>query len=166
VLFPAARVLLDLGREDDAQRIANRLDRMLQEQTTAYARIISAEIAVRHERYGDAIEMFRDSIKHRDTWMARFLLGRVYAEADHFAEAMAELELCVNRRGEAADVFFYDTPTLRYLPPVYYWLARAQLAMGAKDAAANYEKFLALRADAVPPDPLAADAKRRLATLQ
>jgi tetratricopeptide (TPR) repeat protein len=166
ILFPAARVLLQAGREDDAQRIANRLDNMLQQQTTAYAKLIAAEIAVRHERYGEAIELFRDSIKHRDTWLARFLLGRTYAEADHFAEAMAELELCVNRRGEAADVFFYDMPTLRYLPPVYYWLARAQLALGVRDAKQNYERFLALRSDAMPPDPLAADARRRLSTLE
>ena len=139
---------------------------MLQQQTTAYARIISAEIAVRDEHYGRAIELFRDSIRRRDTWMARFLLGRTYAEAEHFAEAMAELELCVKRRGEAADAFFYDTPTLRYLPPVYYWLARAQLAMGVSDAAKNYQYYVSLRADAAPPDPLVIDARRRLATLK
>ncbi len=166
VLFPAARVLLQAGRDEEAQRIANRLENMLQQHTTAYARLISAEIAARHERYGQAIELFRDSIKRRDTWLARFLLGRTYAEADHFAEAMAELELCVKRIGESADVFFYDTPTLRYLPPVYYWLGRAQLAMGVADAAKNYERYLALRSDAVPPDPLVADANRRLATLR
>jgi tetratricopeptide (TPR) repeat protein len=166
VLFPAAMVLLQAGREDEAQKIADRLENMLQQQTTAYARVIGAEIAVRRGRYGQAIELFRDSIKRRDTWIARFLLGRTYGEADHFAEAMAELEICVNRRGEAADLFFYDTPSLRYLPPVYYWLARAQLAMGVKDAAANYERYLALRADAAPPDPLVADAKRRLETLK
>ena len=166
VLFPAALVLIDSGHADAAAKIADRLDNMLQQHTTAYARIISAEIAVRDEHYGPAIELFRDSIRRRDTWMARFLLGRTYAEADHFAEAMAELELCVKRRGEAADAFFYDTPTLRYLPPVYYWLARAQLAMGVSDAARNYQYYLTLRADASPPDPLVVDARRRLATLK
>jgi tetratricopeptide (TPR) repeat protein len=166
VLFPAALVLIEAGREEDAQKIADRLENMLQQHTTAYARLISAQIAVRRGRFGPAIELFRDSIKRRDTWMARFLLGRTYAEADHFAEAMAELELCVNRRGEAADPFFYDTPSLRYLPPVYYWLARAQLAMGVADAAKNYEYYVTLRRDAAPPDPLVADAERRLATLK
>jgi len=62
-------------------------------------------------------------------------------------------------------VFFYDTPTLRYLPQTYYWLARAQQPMGAAEAPQNYQKFLALRADADPPDPLAADARKRLAPL-
>jgi tetratricopeptide (TPR) repeat protein len=139
---------------------------MLQVHTTAYARLIRAEIAARRGRYGEAIELFRDSIKRRDTWTARFLLGRTYAQAEHFAEAMAELELCVNRRGEATDVFFYDTPSLRYLPPAYYWLARSQLALGVADAAKNYERYVALRADAVPPDPLVVDARQRLATLK
>jgi tetratricopeptide (TPR) repeat protein len=166
VLFPAALILIEAGREEDARKIADRLENMLQQHTTAYARVISAEIAVRRGSYGPAIELFRDSIKRRDTWMARFLLGRTYAEADHFAEAMAELEICVNRRGEAADPFFYDIPSLRYLPPVYYWLARAQLAMGVADAAKNYEYYLALRRDAAPLDPLLADAERRLATLK
>jgi len=166
VLFPAARVLLQAGREDEAQKIADRLENMLQVHTTAYARLIRAEIAARRGRYGEAIELFRDSIKRRDTWTARFLLGRTYAEAEHFAEAMAELELCVNRRGEATDVFFYDTPSLRYLPPAYYWLARSQLALGVADAAKNYERYVALRAGAAPPDPLVADARHRLATLK
>jgi len=84
-------------------------------------------------------------------------------EADHFAEALAELESCVKRRGETTDVFFYDAPTLRYLPPAYYWLGRAQEGVGSKgEARKSYERFLSLRADADPSDPLAVDARRRL----
>ena len=61
------------------------------------------------------------------------------------------------------DVFFYDMPTLRYLPPMYYWLARAQEGVGATVAAKKfYEQFLSLRAEADPPDALAADARRRI----
>jgi serine/threonine protein kinase/tetratricopeptide (TPR) repeat protein len=161
VLLPAALVLLHSGQEQEAERIARTLDNMLQSHTTAYARLIRAEIRAHKERYGEAIELFRDSIKGRDTWLARFLLGKLYAETDHFAEAMAELELCLKRRGEVTDVFFYDTPSLRYLPPAYYWLARAQEAMGVDDARATYEKFLTVRGNADPPDPLASDARRR-----
>ena len=84
-------------------------------------------------------------------------------EAGHFAEALAELELCLKRRGETTDVFFYDIPTMRYLPPLYYWLGRAQEALGAStQARQSYEQFLALRSTANPPDPLAQDARRRL----
>jgi len=162
VLLPAALVLLHAGREQEAEKIALALDNMLQSHTTAYARLIRAEIRAHTERYGEAIELFRDSIKRRDTWFARFLLGKLYAETGHFAEAMAELDLCLKRRGEATDVFFYDTPSLRYLPPAYYWLARAQENMGVADARRNYDLFLALREAADPPDPLAADTRRRV----
>ncbi len=162
VLFPAAQVFLQAGAVEDAEKVALKLDNMLQTHTTAYARLIDAEIAVRKGRNAVAIETFRDSIKRRDTWFARFLLGKVYAEAEHYPEAMAELDLCVQRHGEVADVFFYDTPTLRYLPQAYYWLARTQQAMGVAGAKKNYEQFLAWRGSSDPPDPLAADAGKRI----
>jgi tetratricopeptide (TPR) repeat protein len=163
VLVPAARVLLAAGRTDDAKNIAQTLEKMLQTQTIAYSRLISAEIALQQGKYADAIEGFNDSIKRRDTWLARYLRGRVHVETEHFPEAMDDLGQCVKRRGEATDVFFYDTPTLRYLPATYFWLARAQQGMHVADASRNYEQFLGLTAAADPPDPLAADAKRRLA---
>jgi serine/threonine protein kinase/tetratricopeptide (TPR) repeat protein len=163
VLFPAALVLIDTGRVADARRVAQTLDGMLQAQTSAYARVIGAEIAAQDGRYSDAIEELRESIKRHDTWFARMLLGRVYVDAKHFPEAMSEFELALKRRGEATDAFFSDQPTLRYLPPVYYWLARSQEAMGVGDARKNYEQYVSLRGDAGPADPLVADARARLA---
>jgi tetratricopeptide (TPR) repeat protein len=162
VLVPAALTLLAAGDEKSADDIATQLENMLQTHTTAYARLISAEIDFRKGRYARAVEGFRDSIKRRDTWFARYLLGRLYVETKHYQEAMAELEICLKRRGEVTDVFFYDTPSLRYWPATYYWLARAQQALGVADAQQNYERFLALRSNADPADPLAADARRRM----
>jgi serine/threonine protein kinase/Tfp pilus assembly protein PilF len=162
VLFPAALVLIDTGRVADARKVAQTLDGMLQAQTSAYAMVIGAEIAAQDAKYSDAIEGLRDSIKRHDTWFARMLLGRVYIDAKHFPEAMSEFELALKRQGEATDAFFSDQPTLRYLPPVYYWLARSQEAMGVADARKNYEHYVSLRADASPADPLVADARARL----
>jgi tetratricopeptide (TPR) repeat protein len=164
VLVPAALSLLEAGDEKGAEEIARSLENMLQTHTTAYARLISAEIAFRRGRYAEAVEGFRDSIKRRDTWFGRFLLGRAYVETKHDPEATAELDLCVKRRGEVTDVFFYDTPSLRYWSPTYYWLARAQQALGIADAQANYERFLKLRTGDNPADALAADARQRIAT--
>jgi tetratricopeptide (TPR) repeat protein/tRNA A-37 threonylcarbamoyl transferase component Bud32 len=162
-LFPAARVLLQAGREERALQVAADLEKMLQQTTTAYARLITGEVAVRRGRLPEAIEAFRDAQKRHDSWFSRFLLGKAYVEAGHFAEGLAELELCVKRRGETTDVFTYDMPTLRYLPPAYYWLARAQEGVAAKAAAReNYDLFLKLRTGADPGDALAADAARRL----
>ena len=164
-LLPAARVLLRTGHEDAAVKTAGDLENMLQRHTTAYARLITGEIASEHGRVGEAIDAFRDAQKRQDSWFSRFLLGKAYVEAGHFAEAIAELELSVKRRGETTDVFFYDMPTLRYLPPVYYWLGRAQEGLGVTaEARKSYEQFLALRADANPPDQLAVDAKQRISS--
>jgi serine/threonine-protein kinase len=165
-LYPAARVLIEAGQYGKAAQVAQTLENMLQRHTTAYARLITGEMAQARSRVPEAIDAFRDSQKRRDSWFARFLLGKAYVEADHFAEALAELELCVKRRGETTDVFFYDTPTLRYLPPAYYWLGLAQQGVGSKtEAMRSFEQFLALRGGADPPDPLAADARDRLAAL-
>ena len=165
-LYPAARVLVDAGQHDKAAQVAETLENMLQRHTTAYARLITGEIAEQRGRVPEAIDAFRDSQKRRDSWFARFLLGKAYVEADHFAEALAELELCVKRRGETTDVFFYDTPTLHYLPPAYYWLGLAQQGVGSSnEARKSLEQFLTLRGDADPADPLAADARSRLEVL-
>jgi len=165
VVFPAALVFLQAGSVEEAEAIARELDNRLQTLTSAYSRLIEAEVAVRREEYAEAIQKFRDSIEQRDTWFARFLLGRLYVDRELYPEAMAELDLALERRGEAADVFFYDTPSLRYLPEAYYWLARAQEPIGIGEARENYEWFLEHRANADSPDPLAADASQRWSSL-
>ncbi len=163
VLVPAALVLVAVGRVDDAKTIAATIEKMLQTQTIAYARLINAEIALQQGKYLDAIEAFNDSIKRRDTWLARYRRGRAYVETAHYTEALDDLGRCLTRRGEAADAFFYETPTIRYITPVYYWLARAQQGVHSVDAKKNFEQYVTLTAEADPADPLAADARKRLA---
>jgi tetratricopeptide (TPR) repeat protein len=162
-LFPAALVLARVGRDEEALRIAADLDRKLQRRTTAYAGIIRGAVALQHDRVSEGIEALRGAKQRYDSWPGRLLLGKAYVEADHFAEGLTELDAGFKRRGEATDVFLYDLPTMRYLPPLYYWLGRAQQALGASaEARKSYEQFLALRTNADPPDPLAADARDRM----
>ena len=54
-----------------------------------------------------------------------------------------------------------DIPTLRYLPPLTYYLARAQEGMGTPEAAASYRAFLEMQPEAEH-DPLVDDARKRL----
>ena len=62
------------------------------------------------------------------------------------------------------DVFFLDASTIRYFPPTYYWLGRAQEGVGARDAASkSYEEYLKLRGESAPPDKLLSDVRQRLA---
>jgi tetratricopeptide (TPR) repeat protein len=168
VRYPAARVLIACDRTDEARAIASTLLTKLQTQTTAYARLIEGEIALRATRWNDAIDALRDAQKRdrtvgNDSWFVHYLLGTVYWQSGgHAPEALEEFEQCLKRRGETTDIFFYDTPTLRYLPPLFYWAARAQEAVGAPSSArANYDQFVKIRGSADPPDPLLADARTR-----
>ena len=90
------------------------------------------------------------------------MLGRAYIEAERYADAVAELEECQKRIGEASDVFLDDWPTFRYTVPLKYYLGRAQEGLGIKDSATkNYQAYLALRSN-VSGDALAADARKRI----
>ena len=163
VLVPAALSLLDAGDEKGAEEIA----RYAREHAAdAHDRVrpidhrprLPSGVAGTRRRWKGSATASSAATPGSDD----FCSGELYVETKHYPEAMAELEICLKRRGEVTDVFFYDTPSLRYLPPAYYWLARAQQALGVADAQANYERFLALRAGADPPDPLAVDARRRM----
>jgi tetratricopeptide (TPR) repeat protein len=160
----AANILVRAGAEGDARGLALDLSKQLQPESRAYARIIEGEIALRQGRTIDAVEAFLAARKLADLWLARLGLGIAYVEAAHYAEGLAELELCQRRRGEATAIFLDDLPSFRYLAPLPYWLARSQEGIGLKPAAAdNYKKYIALRVN-TPRDPLAADARRRLAS--
>jgi tetratricopeptide (TPR) repeat protein len=162
ILYMAGRVLVQAGEDAKARQLAAKLDGMLQDQMKADARLLEGEISLQRKRVSEAVDAFQNAQKLRDTWISHFLLGRAYLEAGHFAEALTELETCRKRRGEAADLFFADMTTLRYLPPLYYWAGRAQEGMGTSEAArASYKEFLALRAEANPSAPLVEDARRR-----
>ena len=107
-------------------------------------------------RYAEAIELFRDSIKRRDTWFARYLLGqalrrdRALRRGDGRSSTWPR-----SARARSTDVFFYDTPSLRYLPPALL-LARARAAGDGPGGRPHELRAVPRSArDADPPDPLA-----------
>jgi tetratricopeptide (TPR) repeat protein len=164
VQFPAALVLIAADRLDEAQEIAAKLANRLENEPRSYARLIDAETARARHRLPDAIDAVRDAQQRHDSWWSRLMLGRLYEEIEppHHAEALAELELAVKRRGEAADAFIADMPTLRYVPPAYYWLGRAQQGVQSTSAArSSYERFLTMREHAEAVDALVRDARTR-----
>ncbi len=163
VVVAAARILVRLGNDSAAKALAAGLEKSLLPQPRAYAKIIEGELAARAGKPADAVEAFSAAQKLADLWIARFSLGVAYVEAGHYVEGLRELEACEKRRGEATAVFLNDVPSYRYLAPLPYWLARAQDGVGQKAAAAqNYKKYLTLRGT-VARDPLAADARKRVA---
>ena len=123
--------------------------------------MITGDIAVKRSRFSEAVDSYRDAQKLHDSWISHLLLGKAYVDAGHFPEALTELEKSEKRGSEATDLFDSDTTSLRYLPPVYYWLGRAQEGLGTSDAARqSYLRYIAIREHA-DSDKLLADAKRR-----
>jgi eukaryotic-like serine/threonine-protein kinase len=168
VLFPAAVTFIRARRDVEARTIADTLAAMLEDAPRSYARLIDAVLLERNGRVLEAIDIVREAQKRHDSWWSRLLLGRLHEEAvpPHHSEALQQLELALKRRGEAADAFIADTPTLRDVPPVYYWLARAQEGVDDVSAARrSYDEFLALLGHTDATDPLVADARKRVAAL-
>jgi tetratricopeptide (TPR) repeat protein len=159
-----ARLLVRLGRIREAAALASELGAHLQPEVRTYGKVLEGEIAASQGRSVEAIEAFRSSLKLADSWLSRFGLGVAYAQARQYVEALSELELCEKRKGEAVAIFFDELPSLRYLAPLQYWLGRAKEESGMKAAAMeHYKAYLALRPSS-PRDPLAVDARRRVAS--
>jgi len=139
----------------------------LQPEFRAYARLLEGELALRDRRYVAASEALLAGKALADLWWTRLALGIAYVEAGHPAEALGELELCRKRQGEATAIMLDDLPSIRYLAPLSYWLARAQEAVGqTASARASYSEFLRIRSgDAAAADPLVRHAWQRLEAL-
>jgi len=161
VRVEAARVYLDLGMIKEASGVADSLRSSLQPDPQAYARVIDGFVLIARKQPAAAVNAFTEAQKLADTWLGRFGLGRAYLDANAYPEAQAAFDACLRRRGEATALFLDDVPTYHVLPPVHYYMGRAQQALGSSGARDSFSTFLAIkqRGD----DPLAADARQRLA---
>jgi tetratricopeptide (TPR) repeat protein len=162
VLMAAAELALVDGRTNEAQKIAGALSQQLPAQSRAYGKMIEARIAMASRQYPTAIDALNAARQLADLWLVRFTLGLAYFHIGNYTDAISEFQKCRDRRGEATAVFLDDLPTFRYYAPVPYWLGRAR-EMQKLDPKPQYEEFLRFRGTSA--DPLAEDAKRRLAAL-
>ena len=162
-LVPAARIYLAAGKAAEAQALGAELQGRVPSLARAFGKVIEGEVALEQRKLVAAIDAFRAAAKLADVWIARYDAGVAYVEAGQYAEALSEFELCQKRRGETTALFFDDWPTVRYLVPLDYWLGRAKEGLGMKaPAAEHYRQFLTRRPDGSR-DPLARDARARLA---
>ena len=88
-------------------------------------------------------------------------MGSSYLEAGAYTEADAEFDQCMNRRGEAIELFMDNVPTYAYFPFVYYYQGRARQGMKSGGFANFYKTYLGIRGQSSE-DPLVADIHRRL----
>jgi serine/threonine protein kinase/Flp pilus assembly protein TadD len=165
VLVVAAQILGKTHQEEKAQKLAVQLGDRLTAEPRAWSKVVAGEMLLSHAKYTEAIQTLNEAPKLTDLWMAHYDLGRAYVEAGAYAQALSEMEICLKRRGESASVFIVDEfPTIRYLPAVYYYTARAQQGLGSPRAAESYQTFLAMK-EKSQNDPLVTDAKARMASL-
>ena len=163
VLFSAARIYLEAGQTEKVRTLAGELNKKIEPEPLVYAKLIGGEMSIARGDMANAISLFQEAQEILDTWLGRFLLGRAYLEAKAYTEAYSEFELCIKRRGEAASVFLNDLPSSRYLPPVYYYLGRAQEGLGSDAASESFQKFLKIKENA-DGDWMVDDARKRLGT--
>ncbi len=161
ILFPAAEIYLQAGKEEKALGLAQELSGRLESEPQAYAKIIQGRVALKKGRVNEAISAYGEGQKFFDTWLGRVFMAEAYLEAKAFTEAHSELDTCLSRRGEAASVFLNDVPSYRYFPPVYYYLGRAQEGLKSPKAKESYRIFLSIKAKDEG-DPMVRDARQRL----
>ena len=159
----ASAVLVRAGEDELPRAAADELSAQLQAQSRAYGRILEGQLALQEGQLVEAVAAFGDAQELADPWLARFGQGVAYVQAGYYAEALAELDLCLRRQGEVTAVLLDDVPSFRYLSPLWYWLGRAQEGVGlTADATDSYQEFLSLRPGDTP-DALVDDARQRLA---
>lgn len=160
--FAAGRIYVEAGQLAPVQPLIVALSSRLDPDSQAYGKILDGELSLKHDEAKKAIKLFTDAQMLSDTWLGRLDLGRAYVEDRAFPEADSELELCLKRRGEASAIYLDDVPTLRELPPVTYYLARAQEGMKSPSASDTYKAFLAVK-EKGDEAGLVKDTERRLA---
>ena len=164
VLVTHALLAVKANRLDEARTIARELGKRLPAHSRAYARLIDADIARASGNHGDALDALAEGIALADLWLLRYWRGLVYlhAGAASAPQALAELQRCESRLGEATAAFLDDLPTYRYGAELPYWIGRAKEMLN-QDPSADYQKYVTRR-QASADDRLLDDARRRLLT--
>ncbi|MGC2695056.1 MAG: protein kinase [Candidatus Angelobacter sp.] len=149
----------DLGK---AGKLVTQLSSRIEPEPQIYGLLLQGDMALKKNQIKDAIQAFQKAQKISNTWLGHFYLGKAYLQNGSFTESDSEFELCLKRRGEASAVFLDDVPTFRLMPPIYYYLGRAQEGLKSPAAEESYRTFIKLQPDGA--SELANDARRRVQT--
>jgi len=160
IRFLAARTFVDAGELPQARALAASLASELQPELQAYGKIVEANIAMKGKQARDAIKLLTEANRLLDTWIGHFDLGRAYLMASAFAQADAEFDRCIKRRGEALALFLDEEPTYSFLPAVYYYQGRVREELRSQGFADSYRTYLAFRGQSTE-DPQLPDVRRR-----
>ncbi len=161
LLLMASQCYLEGGQEAKAKSIAAELAKKFSREPQAYSKLIEGLARLRQGNAGEAIKLIEAALRQFETWIGRFYLARAYLDAKDFTRAEAAFDLCLKRRGEAADLFLDTIPSYRHLPPVHYYLGRARAELNQPAAADSFRVFLSMKLNGEA-DALVTDARRRV----
>jgi tetratricopeptide (TPR) repeat protein len=162
VQFSAGRIYVEAGQLPPIPTLISQLSSRVDSDSQAYGKLLEGEMSLKRGDAKRAIGLFSEAQRLSDTWIGRLDLGRAYVIDGNFLEADSELEKCLKRRGEASAIYLDDVPTFRALPPVTYYLGRAQEGLKSPAAADSYKAFLAMK-EKGDETGLVKDAQRRIA---
>jgi tetratricopeptide (TPR) repeat protein/predicted Ser/Thr protein kinase len=161
VLEPAAEVYLETGNQARAEALAAMLDGQPSPVSKASAQVVRAVARLRRHAPREAIRFLENSAQTVPTWLADYYLGRAHLELQQLPKAGQALTRCMQQWGQGADLFHRMSPTLRYYPPMLYYLARVREAQQFPNAANLYGQFLDLRGSG-DGDQMVTDAKKKV----
>jgi serine/threonine protein kinase/tetratricopeptide (TPR) repeat protein len=160
VLMAAGELYVNGGDTPRATKLVAQLSAKIEPEPQLYGALLQGSIALSRGQKMEAVQSFEKAQKISNSWLGHFYLGKAYLQNGSFTEADSEFELCLKRRGEASAVFLDDVPTLRLVPQVYYFLARAQEGLKSPAAADTYRTFLKMQPEGS--SELTTDARRRV----
>ena len=162
VALLAGLVMIRAGRAERGLEIAAEFDKKIDTEARMFGQLLRGEADLKRGEARAAVADFEAAVKLADGWLGRFGLGRAYLAAGAYDLAQTEFLTCEKRRGEATTVMLDDIPTYRFMPPVRYYIGRAQEGLfGAASAADSYKAFIAVK-EKGDEQGLVADARRRL----
>jgi len=164
IRFLAARTFLEAGETAKGRELGAKLGSELQAEPQAYGKLILGDAALKDHDPKQALQLLTEAKNLVDTWIVHLDLGLAYLDAGLFVEADSEFQRCLERRGEAMELFTDDMPTYSYVAPVYYYLGRTEEGLGSSGAANSYWKLVSIQ-EKGDGGALFQDAKKRLAEL-
>ena len=154
-LSRAPRILTSVGllraRRGDSEgtrELTVELLASLEPEPRSFGLLLEAELALAEGNHRSALDLLRDAKEQADSWLVRHATGRAYLAAEAFAEAEAELDRSLQRRGEATALFLDDLPTFHVVPDVYRELGEARAGLGSPAAEQAFAKYRELRPSA------------------
>lgn len=160
VQMAAGEIYVAAGETAKAEKLVLQLAAHIEPEPQIYSQLLQGSIKLKHNQIREAIASFNSAQKISNTWLGHFYLGQAYLQNGSFTEADSEFELSLKRRGEASAVFLDDVPTFRLIPPLYYYLGRAQEGLKSPAAADSYRTLIKMQPNGA--GELLNDARRRV----